>query len=164
MSFQRITSSGSERAMKRLETLSCRIRSPTCSSSRSSARCARESWKPSSSATASASFPADAPDDLRLLACLQADLLHAIADDPARRLVDVVADVVERACEPVHVIAVERRDERAIEEVDQLVGEPVALVLQLLHLAFQARRRRREPVEQLDEALGDRDDVPAAWL
>ena len=63
----------------------------------------------------------------------------------------MVADVVERAREPVHVIAVERRHEGAVEEVDELVGKPVALVLQLLHLAFQVIRAVREPVEQLDE-------------
>ena len=78
-------------------------------------------------------LPRRAPNDLRLLACLQADLADAVGDDPPRRLVDVVADVVERAREPVHVVAVERRHEVAVEEVDELVGEPVALVLELLH-------------------------------
>ena len=37
--------------------------------------------------------------------------------------------------------------------------QPVALVLELLDLAFQVVRAVREPVEQLDESLGDRDDV-----
>ncbi len=132
MSFQRITSSGSTRAMKRVETLSCRIWSATSSSSRSSARCARESWKPSSSVTASASFPAEGR---------------------------MVADVVEGSCEPVHVVPVERRDERAVQEVDQLVREAVTLVLELLHRPCQLIGPVRKPVEQLDEPLGDRDDV-----
>ena len=89
-------------------------------------------------------LPRRAPDDLRLLPCLQADLADAVGDDPSRRLVDVVADVVERPCEPVHVVAVERRHERAVEEVDELVRQPVALVLELLHVAREVVRARPE--------------------
>ena len=92
-------------------------------------------------------LPSRALNSLRLLACLQADLLHPVAVDPARCLVDVVADVVEGAGEPVHVITVERRYECAVEQVDQLVGKPVTLMLQILHLAFQVSRAVREPVE-----------------
>jgi hypothetical protein len=41
----------------------------------------------------------------------------------------VVADVVEHGREAVHVVAVERGHEGVVEEVDDLVGEPVPLVL-----------------------------------
>ena len=59
----------------------------------------------------------------------------------------MVADIIQSARKPVHVVAVERRHESAVEEIDQLVGEPVALVLQLLHLAFEIIRAVREAVE-----------------
>ncbi len=92
-----------------------------------------------------------APDDLRLLARLQADLAHAVRDDPPGRLVDVVADVVERAGEAVHVVPVERRDEGAVEEIDELVRQAVALVLELLHVPHEVVRAVGKAVEQLDE-------------
>src|SRR3954454_11093131 len=47
-------------------------------------------------------------DDVGLLARLFADVANAVADDLLGRVVDVVADVVEDAGEPVHVVAVER--------------------------------------------------------
>ena len=59
----------------------------------------------------------------------------------------MVADIVKGACEPVHVVPIERRNERAVEEVDQLVCEAVALMLQLLHLTSEVIRLVREPVE-----------------
>ena len=46
-------------------------------------------------------------DHLGLLVRVLANLGHAVAEDVPRGLVDVVADVVERAREPVHVVAVE---------------------------------------------------------
>ena len=87
-------------------------------------------------------------DHLRLRARLWADLADPVAQDVPRRLVDVVADVVERARELVHVVTVERRHERAVEQRDDLVGEPVAMVLELLDVAAQRvvlgnRSRRR---------------------
>ena len=100
-----------------------------------------------------------AVDDARLLARLPAHLAHAVADDLLGRVVDVVADVVEHACEPVHVVAVERRHEGAVDQVDQVVGEPVALVLELLDVAHVVVRAARELVEQLDQRLRDRDGV-----
>src|SRR5919202_1819406 len=62
----------------------------------------------------------------------RADLLDAVADNVPRRLVDVVADVVQGPGQPVHVVAVERRDEGAVQQAHDLVREPVALVLELL--------------------------------
>src|ERR687887_382483 len=45
----------------------------------------------------------------------RADLLDAVADDVPRGLVDVVADVVQGPGQPVHVVAVERGDEGAVQ-------------------------------------------------
>src|SRR5881398_2717645 len=73
-----------------------------------------------------------ARDQLALRSCSRPDLRDPVADYVARRLVDVVADVVERAGQPVHVVAVERRHERPVQQVDHLVCEAIALVLELL--------------------------------
>ena len=76
-----------------------------------------------------------------------------------RGLVDVVADVVERAGEPVHVVAVERRHERPVDQVDELVREPVALVLELLDVAHPLLGALRELVQEVDQPLRDLDGV-----
>ena len=89
---------------------------------------------------------------------LRPDLLDAVAGDVARSLVDVVADVVDRAGQQVDVVTIEGRDERAVEQVDDLARQPVALVLELLDLP-QVRAVRREVLEQLDELPGDADRV-----
>src|ERR671931_2454973 len=89
----------------------------------------------------------------------RAVLLEAVADDVPRRLVDVVADVVERAGEPVHVVAVERRDEGAVEETHDLVREAVALVLELLDVSDPLRRAVRRLSQQVDERSRDRDRI-----
>jgi hypothetical protein len=52
--------------------------------------------------------------------------------------VDRVHHVVERAGERVDVLAVERRDERAVQPLDDLVREEVALVLDFLDLDVEA--------------------------
>ncbi len=44
-------------------------------------------------------------------------------------LLGVVDDVVERRGQREDVLAVDRRDERVVEPVDDVVGDPVALVL-----------------------------------
>ena len=87
-------------------------------------------------------------DHRRLLPRAVADSRHAVAEDVPGGLVDVVADVVERAREPVHVVAVERRDERPVEEVDDLVRQAVALVLGVLDVARQRVAVVREALEQ----------------
>ena len=71
----------------------------------------------------------------------------------------MVADVVEGAHEPVHVVSVERCDEGTIQEVDDLVREAVALVLELLDVADLGVRSARKFLEQLDQRVCDRDDI-----
>src|SRR5438270_509994 len=87
----------------------------------------------------------------RLLDRLLGNALDAIGAEVVRRFVDVIADIVDRTRKPVHVVAVERRHEGPVEQIDHLVGELVALVLALLDLRDQAAVLGREPVQQLDE-------------
>src|ERR1700730_2112057 len=98
-------------------------------------------------------------DYVRLLPGLAAHLLHAVPDDLLRRVVHVVADGVEDAGEPEHVVAVERRHEGAVDQIDQVVCDPVACVLELLDVAHVVVGAVRELVEQLDQALRDRDGI-----
>ena len=56
---------------------------------------------------------------------------EAVEPDDGRRRVDGVHDVVERPGQRVDVLAVERRDERAVEPLDDVVGQDVALVFDL---------------------------------
>src|SRR5581483_10559184 len=104
-------------------------------------------------------LPCRAPNQERLLACLQADLADAVVDDLPSRLVDMVADVVEGAGEPIHVVAVERRHEGPVEQVDELVREPVALVFEVLYPAGEVGSPFWKAIEQLDKSLGNRDDI-----
>ena len=73
-------------------------------------------------------------------------------------LVDVVADVIERAGKLVQVVAVERSDEGPVEQVDEFASQPVTLVLQLLDLAKEipVRRKLVEHVRTSKRAMGDR--------
>ena len=89
----------------------------------------------------------------------RSDLPDAVADDVPRRLVHVVADVVERAGETVHVVAVERRHESAVEEVDHLVCQAVTLVLAVLDLLHQAAAVLGKALEELYEQPRDLDRV-----
>ena len=98
-------------------------------------------------------------DDMGLLGRLAADLTDAVARDLLGGVVDVVADVVEHAGEPVHVVAVERRHEGAVEQVDDLVRDPVALVLELLDLPRMGVGAAGKSLEQLDQSLRDRHGV-----
>src|SRR5581483_1992980 len=99
-----------------------------------------------------------AVDDVGLRLRLVRDHLHAVELDVVCRLFDVVADVVEHPREPVEILAVERRHERAVEQGDQLVGEPVALVLSLLDPDGEVLAVG-ELGEQLDEQAAHLDGV-----
>ena len=60
--------------------------------------------------------------------------VDVVEPDDRRRRVDRVHHVVERSRQRVDVFAIERRHERAVEALDDLVGQEVALVLDLLDL------------------------------
>src|SRR5207244_3295305 len=100
-----------------------------------------------------------AVDHVGLKARRLAHLVHAVADDLLRGIVDVVADVVEHASEPVHVVAVERRHERPVDQIDELMRQPVSLVLELLDVAHPLVGPVGEVVQETDEALRDLDGV-----
>ena len=100
-----------------------------------------------------------AMDHLGLLARLLRHVPNLVRVDVVGRLVDVVADVVDHRREPVHVVPVEGRHERPVEEVDHLVRQPVAFVLELADVA-QLLPALGPVVQQVDE---DARDVAARW-
>ena len=91
-------------------------------------------------------------EDAALLERLLRRRLHAVELEQVAGLVDVVDDVVDRARQLVDVLAVERRDVLRVQELDQLVRQPIALVLPLLHILLRniGVRELAEPL--LDEA------------
>ena len=136
-----------------LRTAGAVERSPSSSRSRSACNWLLESLNPSRRLTASCSFSA-----LRRITCRLLLRFGRISSTPypnvPRSLVDVIADVVDSTRQQINVITVERRDEGAIEEVDDLACEAVAFVLQLFDLP-QVSSVRREPVKELDELARD---------
>src|SRR6478609_5230956 len=102
-----------------------------------------------------------AGEDLELLREALGDLTHAVQHDEVCGLLDVVHAVVEGRGEVVDVLAVERRDERAVHLVDELVRRVVRGVLQLLETVGHQLPLRRLDLEEssqlpgrLDEELG----------
>ena len=89
--------------------------------------------------------------------------LRPVSSDVPSGLVDVVADVIERAGQLVQVVAVERSDKGSVEQVDEFASQPVTLVLQLLDLAQQVPVRRKL-VEHANEQACDRDRVVGRTL
>src|SRR3954454_20610983 len=78
-------------------------------------------------------------------------------------LLDVVDDVVERGGEVEDVLALDRRDERLVEALDDVVRDPVALLLADHDVARQLAVVR-PPVEHVLEDLAGLDDVAASLL
>ena len=79
-------------------------------------------------------------------------LLHSRLDlveaEQVGRVLDVIDDVVDHLREPVDVLPVERGDVLRVEQDDDLPGQLVALILELLHLLVVDARLR-----ELTEAL-----------
>ena len=73
-------------------------------------------------------------DDVRQLARAESDGVQAVQTDHRRRRVNRVHHVVERTRQRVDVFAIDGRDKRAVEALNQLVREEVALVLDFLDL------------------------------
>ncbi len=72
-------------------------------------------------------------------------------------LASALDDVVERRGERVDVLAVDRRHERLVEALDDVVRDPVALVLAVHEVAHQAAAIRPLLKDALDEIAGARD-------
>ena len=68
-------------------------------------------------------------EDPRLLLGLQHRRLDAVEAEEVGDLLDPVHDVVQARRERVDVLAVDRRDERLVEALDDVVRDPVALLL-----------------------------------
>src|SRR5918999_2543825 len=89
--------------------------------------------------------------------------LDAVQAEEVGDLLDEVDDVVQRRRQRVDVLAVDRRHERLIQALDDVVGDPVALLLADHHLARELAAVR--PVlEHALEQLGGADDVGSRLL
>ncbi len=86
------------------------------------------------------------------------DVADAVHDHLARGLVDVIADVVEASRQRVQVLAVVRDDEGVVEQPYELMGQLVADGLELAD-ALGDGKAAGEPREELDQQLGDLDEV-----
>ena len=73
-------------------------------------------------------------DDAGELARADPHRFEPVEADEPRRGIDGVHDIVEGARQIEDVLAIQRRDERPIEPLDDLVGQLVALVLGFLDL------------------------------
>ena len=94
----------------------------------------------------------------------------AVAADHRGRGVDGVHHVVERLGQRVDVLAVDRGDEGAVQPLDDLVGQRVAGLLDLLDLDAHLPRRRvggQHLLEQRgarDDAVGQGDEIGVELL
>jgi DNA-binding response OmpR family regulator len=84
--------------------------------------------------------------------------LDAVLHGQVRRRVDRVHRVVHRPREGVDVLAVDGRDERAVEPLDDFVGQEVAAAFEVLDL-IGLRRVRRFGGDQVPEDAGRLADV-----
>ena len=82
-----------------------------------------------------------------------------VEDDPGGGGVDEVEDVVERPDEDVDVLAVDRRDPGPVQEVERLVGDLVALVLEALDLGGPLVVEDRPGGHRVEDAGGVEDDL-----
>ena len=138
----------------------CRtIRSPSSSRSRSARNSTFASSKPSRQRHARVERLRGAMDHVALFACPLGHAPHVVQLDVLGRLVDAIADVVDRRREPEDVLAVEGRHERPVHEADQFGRQPVTLVLALPDLSDQIASVAREGIQEVDEQLRDRHGV-----
>ena len=140
MSFQRITTIGSMPLSNSDAMASREIRSPSFSSRLISTVKCDMSLNPRSRGIASAiwrrSLQQHVREPLRLLH-RRLDLVEA---EVVGDLLGEVDDVVERRGERVDVLAVDRGDERLVEAPDDVVRDPVALLLADQDVARERRR------------------------
>ena len=89
--------------------------------------------------------------------------LDAVQREEVRHLFRVVDDVVERGGEGVDVLAVDRRDERLVEALDDVVRDPVALVL-AVHQSRPSSPWSGHASSMSSSRRGRADDVRAGLL
>src|SRR5215217_2602312 len=89
--------------------------------------------------------------------------LDAVQPHEVRDLLDEVDDVVERRGQRVDVLTVDRRDERRVQPLDDVVGDAIALLLADDHVTGQLTMVGPLPEHALQQ-LGRPDDVGARLL
>ena len=129
MSFQRITTIGSIPCTNSEASASRTLRSPSFSSRLISTVKWRMSPNVRSRGIALFDLAARLVQDPRQLLRLVHRRLDPVEPEVVRDLLDVVDDVVERRGEVEDVLALDRRDERRVEALDDVVRDPVALLL-----------------------------------
>ena len=129
MSFQRITIIGSIPCSNSEASASRTTRSPSFSSRLISTVKWRMSLKVRRRGIASSTCAAGLVQDPRQLLRLLHRRLDAVEAEEVGDLLGVVDDVVERRGEREDVLAVDRRHERRVEALDDVVRDPVALLL-----------------------------------
>ena len=81
----------------------------------------------------------------------RAHAVDVVEPDDRRRGIDRVHDIVERTRQRVDVFAVQRRNERAVQTLDDLVGEEVALMLDFLDFVGLVGERRVDGEHRLEQ-------------
>ena len=81
-------------------------------------------------------------DDPRQLAHSGNHFRDVVERDERRGGIDRIHDVIERARERVNVFAIDRRHERLVQPLNDLVRQKIALVLDLTDLVCLIRDRR----------------------
>ena len=163
MSFQRITIIGSIPVSNSDASASRTMRSPSFSSRLISTVKWRMSLNVRRRGIALFDLAAGLVQDARQLLRLLHRRLDPVQPEVVGDLLDEVDDVVERRGELEDVLAVDRRDERLVEALDDVVRDPVALLLADHDLARQLPVVG-PAVEHLLEQLGGLDDVAAGLL
>ena len=157
MSFQRITTIGSIPFEKSEATASREIRSPSFSSRWISIQYLSRSLNSSQVVEALGQLLAGRDQDLGQGPRLLHRRLDLVEPEEVGGLLGEVDDVVHLGREAVDVLAVDRGDEGLVEPLDDVVGDPVALLLGLQHVAGEAALvgpHVHHLVEQLRRAYG----------
>ena len=142
MSFQRITIIGSIPRSNSEASASRTMRSPSFSSRLISTVKWRMSPNVRSRGIALLTSRHGLVEDPRQLLRLLHRRLDPVEPEEVGDLLDEVDDVVERRGERVDVLAVDRRDERRVQALDDVVRDPVALLLADRRRRARARRGR----------------------
>ena len=116
------------------------------------------SFKPSRQCDRVGDLGDRAEDHAGLLDGLRRDLLDTVQVELVGDLVHEVADVVEDGRQVVDVLTIDRRHKRLVDELDDLVGDAVPLVLAVLDLVDQGPPVR-VVLEQVEQELRRRDEV-----
>ena len=158
MSFQRITTIGSIPLENSEATASREILSPSFSSRWISIQYLSRSVNSRRWSRPLGQLLAGRHQDLRQSARLLHRRLDLVEAEEVGSLLGEVDDVVHLGREPVDVFAIDRGDEGLIEPLDDVVGDPVTLLLGLQHVAGKSGLVGPDP-HHLVEELGSANRV-----